>query len=224
LKLITWETTLTRITPFLFLYLLLGGLIVFLPACGGNEIKGQNPPETVLNPELTPTPQASQSTNLDISSPAAETTPQPKTNFDFDTKERPVSKSVVRSYKEKIARIKGPHSIQTVQVVTTPTPQIASAETNQPTPTVEPITSQSQTPMDASTSLKPQKSSHWFLWLVVLGLLGGGGYWYWSHRNENESPYQPQPPVGGLSPVSGFTAKRILREAKKPPFWNRSLF
>ena len=215
---------LKRYAPFLPLLLLLGAFIVLLPACGGNEIKGKNPPETVLNTEATPTPPLSQTINMGSSSALTEAASQPKNSFDFDTRPRPVGKSVERSYKEKIARIKGPHSTQTVQVLTTPTPQVVSANTNQPTPTVEPTTQPSQPPMDSSLSAKPQKPSHWFLWLVVLGLLGGGGYWYWSHRNENNSPYQPQPPVGGLSPVSGFTARRTTPGPKKISIWKRKLF
>jgi hypothetical protein len=78
--------------------------------------------------------------------------------------------------------------------------------------------------MEGSTNPKPKSGSHWFLWLVVLALLGLGAYWYWSHRKEDDSPYQPQPPVGGLSPVSGFTARKKMPESKKTSFWKRNLF
>ncbi len=194
-----------RYAPFIPLFLLLGAFIVLLPACGGNEIKGQKPPETVLNP--------------DTSSTSSETSSQPKTNFNFDTATRPVGKSVARSYKEKITRVKGPKSVQTVQVGTTP-----EVTSNNSTPTVVPISDQSQPPMEGSANQKPKHGSHWFLWLVVLALLGGGAYWYWSHRKEDDSPYQPQPPVGGLSPVSGFTARKKMPEPKKISFWKRNLF
>jgi hypothetical protein len=116
---------LKRYAPFIPLFLLLSAFTVLLPACGGNEIKGQKPPETVLNSETSPTPQATQEINLGTSS-------QPKNSFNFDTQTQPVAKSVARSYREKIARIKGPKSIQTVQVMTTPTSETAS----NPTPTV----------------------------------------------------------------------------------------
>jgi hypothetical protein len=200
---------LKRYAAYIPLFLLLGAFVVLLPACGGNEIKGQKPPETVLNAEATPNAQNGQSINLENGS-------QPKNNFNFNTATQPVSKSVARSYKQKIARIKGPQSVQTVQVMTTSTPQT--------TPTVVTTSTQPQPPMEGNANQKPKHGSHWFLWLVVLALLGGGAYWYWSHRKEDDSPYQPQPPVGGLSPVSGFTARKKLPEPRKTSFWKRNLF
>ncbi len=199
-------------------FLLLIACTLLLPACGGNEIKGQKTPETVLNAETSATPNAA--INMGPSPNGSEVSSNPKTGFNFDTPNRPVERSVARSYKEKIARVKGPQSVQTVQVITTPTPETSAAISSNSTPT---SSQQSQPPMDASTNNKP-KGSHWFIWLIVLAVLGGGAYWYWSHRREDETPYQPQPPVGGLSPVSGFTARRNLTESKKTSFWNRKLF
>jgi hypothetical protein len=201
-------------------FLLLIACTFLLPACGGNEIKGQKPPETVLNAESSPTPDATQIITMGPSPNGVAVSSNPKTGFNFDTPNRPVEKSVARSYKEKIERVKGPQSIQTVQVVTTPTPETSAAVSGNSTPTAS---QPSQPPMEANANNKP-KGSHWFIWLIVLAVLGGGAYWYWSHRHEDETPYQPQPPVGGLSPVSGFTARKNKTETKKTSFWNRKLF
>jgi hypothetical protein len=101
-----------------------------------------------------------------------------------------------------------------------PTPVIASMNT----PTVVPAPNQAQPPMEATSNSTSKKGSHWFLWLVVLVILGGGAYWYFTRNKDEETPYQPQPPVGGLSPVSGYTGQKKSNSSKKISFWKRKLF
>ncbi len=214
-----WETTLKRYASFLSTFALLGFLTLLLPACGGNEIKGQKPPETVLNSDSTPTPEATQDFTLGANPTA---TPQVSSGEDMDTASRKLSKSVARSYAEKIARVKASQSTQSIQVLTTPTPEM--------TPTAEPVMTPTAVaapapPMETTTNTHPRKGPHWILWLIILILLGGGAYWYWLRSKEDDNtPYQPHPPVGGLSPVSGYTVRKKPEAPKKPSFWKRKLF
>jgi hypothetical protein len=214
------ELTLNRFAPSL-LIALLGAMALFLPACGGNQIKGQNPPETVLNSEPTPTPDMGE---FYTPTPIAETA-QVKKSDDSDTLTPPVSKKVARSYKQKIARMKATEAAVNAQVSPTSTPQVTPVVASVITPTVVPAPIQAQPPMESTTNSTPKKGSHWFLWLVVLVILGGGAYWYFTRNKDEETPYQPQPPVGGLSPVSGYTGlKRSSSSHKKTSIWNRKLF
>ncbi len=49
------ETPLNTLTRSWLFLVLLGGAVALLPACGNkNNVKTENPPETVLNPETTP--------------------------------------------------------------------------------------------------------------------------------------------------------------------------
>ncbi len=61
--------------------------------------------------------------------------------------------------------------------------------------------------MDTTAPVQKSGGSHWFLWLLVILVLGGIGWYFWSkNQSDNHTPIQPMPPTGGLSPVSGFTA------------------
>ena len=47
------------------------------------------------------------------------------------------------------------------------------------------------------------------IWILLLVLLGVGAWYYWkSKKNTRPALLQPHPPLGGLSPVSGFTGRR----------------
>ncbi len=193
---------------------------MLLPACGGNQVKGQNPPETVLNSEPTPTPDMGE---FYSPTPIVETT-SVKPNEDMDTVTQPVSKKVARSYKQKIARMKATEVAQNEQVSPTSTPQPTPVVASISTPTVIPAPIQAQPSMETTSNSTPKKGSHWFLWLVVLVILGGVAYWYFTRNKDEETPYQPQPPGGGLSPVSGFTGQRRVTSSKKLPTGNGKFF
>ena len=78
-----------------------------------------------------------------------------------------------------------------------------------------------------SEPVQPKNGSHWVLWALGLIAIGGIGWVYWSKRQSEDSA-QPMPPVGGLSPVSGFTAVKdnIEEEAtsSEVSFWSKKLF
>lgn len=106
----------------------------------------------------------------------------------------------------------------TTKTVTTSTVPMASAPT--PLPTVA-------TTPETETTAVPQKSgSHFLWWLLLILILAGIGWYFWSKNHSDEDEFQPHPPSGGLSPVSGFTGTRDLaaEEKKAPSIWTRKLF
>ncbi|HVZ79834.1 MAG TPA: hypothetical protein VHE12_03435 [bacterium] len=168
-----------------------------LPACGSkSNVQSDKAPETVLNPETTPTVETSVSTG--------------------DENGTSIRTHVQKSYTAKIHRTKGPNS--TTTVVTTPTDA---------TPVITPAATQNTAPMESTPApVKKSSGPHWFLWFLVLVVLGGIGWYFWQKNQEDFTNQSPKPPTGGLSPVSGFTAVRssIDNEEKKPSIWTRKLF
>jgi hypothetical protein len=81
--------------------------------------------------------------------------------------------------------------------------------------------------MDSTTSTDKKSGSHWVLWAIGILAVGGIGYVVWS-KTQSEESIQPMPPVGGLSPVSGFTAVKDRIEENfqpaEPSFWSKKLF
>jgi hypothetical protein len=117
-------------------------------------------------------------------------------------------------YVEKIKRTKDSKIISTTPSVTAVTP--AAPPPSTPAPAME-------TPAPA---VKP-KSSGWIWWVLILLILGGVGWYFWSESRSGNNPQQPNPPTGGLSPVSGFTAFQNKNEGKsktKTSFWFKKLF
>lgn len=174
--------------------------VVLLPACGGgNNVQSNKAPETVLNPESTP---------------SADSTPVSSGEENGTSYHTYVQKS----YTSKIHRTKGPNS--TTSIVTTPT--------GDTTPVITPAATQNTAPMESAPApVKKSGGSHWFLWFLVLVALGGIGWYFWQKNQEDAFGNQPKPPTGGLSPVSGFTAVRDQiqdDEKKEPSIWTRKLF
>ena len=85
----------------------------------------------------------------------------------------------------------------------------------------------SNPPMDTAANTDKKSGSHWILWAIGLLAVGGIGWVVWS-KTQSEESIQPMPPVGGLSPVSGFTAvKDQIEEDSRPSetsFWSKKLF
>jgi hypothetical protein len=192
-----WEATLKRYgttIAFGFLLVLCG---LFVTACGNSEVRNQKAPETVLNPDATPTDQPT-----------------------------PEAIAVVTPQAEQPVRIHHHYVAKALPVAVTPTPTVVAAQV-QATPTVvpTPIVSQPMPPVETTVAPKPKRGTNWLLWILILIILIVAGVWgYFRYLEMKEDSHQPQPPVGGLSPVSGFTGQKHLRKAKKPRFWNRKLF
>ncbi len=98
------------------------------------------------------------------------------------------------------------------------------------TPSSSPMAAQTtpQVSMDTTTPVQTRGHFHWFLWLLVLLAIGAIGWYFWSKNQERiNTPTQPMPPSGGLSPVSGFTAlKEHIQDEPdlKPSFWSKKIF
>ena len=139
---------------------------------------------------------------------------------DAPTPETSVKSSTApaNSYVEKTSSKSKTTTTTTTKTVTTSTVPMTSAPT--PLPTVA-------TTSETETTAVPQKSgSHFLWWLLLILILAGIGWYFWSKNHSDEDEFQPHPPSGGLSPVSGFTGTRDLaaEEKKAPSIWTRKLF
>jgi hypothetical protein len=118
------------------------------------------------------------------------------------------------SYVEKTSK---PHrTVSTTKAATTTSAPMVS--TPVPMPTVA-ATTVVDTPAPA-----PKSGSHFLWWLLLILILAGIGWYFWSKNHSDEDEFQPHPPSGGLSPVSGYTGTRELEEKKSPSIWTRKLF
>jgi hypothetical protein len=144
-----------------------------------------------------------------------EETPVPSVSHEKQDIGNPTS-----SYTENLHRTKGANSTTTVST----TPVSANSLASTPVAATTPL----QTPMDTTAPVQRSGGSHWFLWLLVILVLGGIGWYFWSKsQSDSQTPIQPLPPTGGLSPVSGFTAVKEQIEDEvdsKPSFWSQKLF
>lgn len=127
------------------------------------------------------------------------------------------------TYVEKIHRSKGPKSKTTISTTPVATTESAAASVNTPE------TAPKQTPaVETTLPVKKNGGFHWLLWLLVLIVIGGIVWYFLSkNREHNDQTGQPTPPMGGLSPVSGFTAVKdhIEDEAEtKPSIWFKKIF
>jgi cobalamin biosynthesis Mg chelatase CobN len=133
------------------------------------------------------------------------------------TPETSVKSSAVpaNSYVEKTS---SKSKTTTAKTVTTSTVPMASAPT--PLPTI------ATTPAVETTAVAQKSGSHFLWWLLLILILAGIGWYFWSKNHSDEDEFQPHPPSGGLSPVSGYTGTRDLaaEEKKAPSLWTRKLF
>jgi len=172
--------------------ILLGGALLFLPACGSKTaVKSERASETVLNPETAPVANGM----ADIGE-TGHNTP-------------------INTYVEKIGHKKKPLSSLTTTSTT--------ANTVAPPPETP-----AQTPaMETAAPVAKSGGSHLLLWLLLIIVLGGVGWYFWSKNHPEDHVDQPMPPVGGLSPVSGFTALKDQIEEESPSetsFWSKKIF
>ncbi len=186
-------------------FLLVFGLsLLLLPACGNkNAVKSQKANETVLNINSTPTPQANSWVDIGMADETKNT------------------EAVPRSYTEKIksepeapAMAAAPNSISIASLPPTPIPTAPNVPMK--SPSIENI-----------APVKKNVGTYLILWFLVILALGGAGYYFWSKTRVEEPSGQPQKPLGGLSPVSGFTAIRGRLEKKKKAkksFWLKKIF
>ncbi len=142
----------------------------------------------------------------------AESTPDTSAQSSSSASTVPENSYVEKSSsKSKSSAVKAP--VSTVPLASAPTP-LPTQDISSATPVAEP-------------AAVPQKSgSHFLWWLLLILILAGIGWYFWSKNHSDEDEFQPHPPSGGLSPVSGYTGTKHLEadEKKAPSIWTRKLF
>jgi hypothetical protein len=103
---------------------------------------------------------------------------------------------------------------------TTGSPVVAAPT---PMPTLATVAA---TPVVETPAPVQKSGSHFLWWLLLILILAGIGWYFWSKNHSDEDEFQPHPPSGGLSPVSGYTGTKHLEadEKKAPSIWTRKLF
>jgi hypothetical protein len=196
---------LNTFTKNTFLLLLLSTAFI-LHACGGsNQIKSQKNAESILKsytPVATP-PMVAMTATATVS---VNQTPSVNGSFPNHTY---TNKSAGTKHHTALHPINQPIiAVITPLAVSSPTPiatAISFATTTEPAPK------------------KP--SSHWPLIIAGLALAAALGFYFWTKKAPPHNDF-PLPPMGGLSPVGGFTGmkSKVKQETKKQSLWNKKLF
>jgi hypothetical protein len=182
-------------TKNLVLLLLLSATLI-LPACGSKEVKSEKVPETVLK------------SNTDTIAP-------PMTLMTETSTPTVVASVWVNAYTKHTKLAKHHSHSHAVKE-----PIMAAA-----TPLVLPKSTPVTTPINFATdneTPKKKSGSHWFLILSGLVLVAALGYYFWTKKAPPQNNY-PLPPMGGLSPIGGFSATKTKfhTEAKKQSIWTK---
>jgi hypothetical protein len=131
----------------------------------------------------------------------------------------PEGNGPAKSYVEKVSH-RGSKSASNGMPVSSTSNVSTPAATAQITPNNTPS-------METSAPVKKSGHASW-LWVPLVLALGGLiGWYFWSKNRTDDHPSQPMPPVGGLSPVSGFTAVRDKIEddsETETSIWSKKLF
>jgi len=96
------------------------------------------------------------------------------------------------------------------------------------TPLVSPVPTSATTAMtfaNANESTPKKSASHWPLIVAGIALVAALGFYFWTKKAPPHNDF-PLPPMGGLSPVGGFTAMRdkVQQNSKKRSIWTKKIF
>ena len=178
------------------IFIFLLSCTLILPACGGKEVKSEKAPETDLK-----------SSDQTITPPMVSIT-----STDMATP------TVVNTYTKHTSFIKHHTHRHAVKepIMAAITPAAPHISTPLPTPVNFTI--------DNETTQK-KSSSHWPLIVAGIALAAALGFYFWTKKTSSHKNF-PLPPMGGLSPVGGFTAMRnkVQPETKKRSIWTKKLF
>ncbi len=209
----------TKTTHLLWVLALSSALL--LPACGKNEVKSEKIPETNLKSSTMPPPPKVVMTATAMVSPTQTAT----TNAAV-----PPITTGVNSYTKKKISYKHNTVNHAVVMAKRSVPMMA-APLATPIPTMASFSSASSastpmatfTPVTAQAPKKP--GSRWPLIVAGIALVAAVGFYFWTKKSPPNNDF-PLPPMGGLSPVSGFTAmrKKVQSETKKQSIWTKKLF
>jgi hypothetical protein len=195
---------LNTLTKNLFLLSLLSAAFI-LHACGSKEIKSQKSAETILK-SYTPVPTPPMVAMTATATVSASQTPGM------------TGSSSNHIYTNKSAGAKhhtAPHPINQ-PIMAAMTPITASS----PTPIATAIS------FATTTEPAPKKpGSHWPLIIAGIALAAALGFYFWTKKAPPHNDF-PLPPMGGLSPVGGFTGmkSKVKQETKKQSVWNKKVF
>jgi hypothetical protein len=219
-----------------FLILLVCGAL-FLPACGKkNEVKSQAVPETVLKAAITPVATVTSQSSVGNSTPAEkveaavnaddeEQMDPTDSSADSETMDEvPMTKAASAPKPRKKAEPVAAKSItETAAAGNAAVSAASTPEAMAPVPAEDSSMENVQVPAKKKNGLMNA-----LLWMILIPVLLIGLIWFiWSMFHKRELPFQPAPPMGGLSPVSGFTAMKNQIQAEsesKVSFWNKKLF
>jgi hypothetical protein len=186
----------------LFLLLLLSSAFIF-PACGSKEVKSEKASTTVLK-----------SSTQTVAPPMIVMT---ATVTAASTQTAVINASSTHSYtKQVFAKHHAfPHTAKQPMMAAV-TPLVSAVPT---------FATTAVTFANASEPTQKKSGSHWPLIVAGIALVAALGFYFWTKKAPPHNDF-PLPPMGGLSPVGGFTAKRnkIQQEPKKESIWAKKLF
>ena len=96
---------------------------------------------------------------------------------------------------------------------------------------ITPMSATAATPVSIPVSLsadnkmtQKKSSSHWPLIVAGIALVAALGFYFWTKKAPPRNDF-PLPPMGGLSPVGGFTAMRnkVQPEIKNQSIWTKKI-
>lgn len=183
--------------------LLLSSAFIF-PACGSKEVKSQKVPETVLKPStpvIVPPMVSITATATAVPTPTIANAAASTNTY---VKHTSLIKHHIHSHTVK------------VPIMAAATPLISPVST--PITTLTNFTTENET---------PHKKSNSNLLLILAGvvLVAALGFYFWTKKAPPHNDF-PLPPMGGLSPVGGFTAMRnkVRTETQKKSIWTKKVF
>lgn len=178
------------------IFIVLLSCTLILPACGGKEVKSEKVPETDLK-----------SSDQTIAPPMVS-----MTSTDIATS------TVVNTYTKHTSLIKHHAHRHAVKepIMAAITPLVSHISI--------PVTTPANFTIDNETTQK-KSSSHWPLIVAGVALVAALGFYFWTKKASRRKNF-PLPPMGGLSPVGGFTALRnkVQPETKKRSIWTKKVF
>ncbi len=197
------------------IFLLLLSIALVLPACGNQEVKSEKLSETVLKsstqtsapPIVFITATTATPTATVIFTPTAITTAV--TN---------ASLPETHTYTKQASPVKHHVRLHALKI-----PMIAAI-----TPLASRVSTPIATPANFTTDnemTRKKSATHWPLIVAGAALVVALGFYFWTKKAPPHDDF-PLPPMGGLSPVGGYTAMRnkVQPEIKKQSIWTKKIF
>jgi hypothetical protein len=206
----------------LFLCALFVTALAVLPACGKKTMRTEikQAEDVSASAEATPTDETATETTDDAQAQSNATTGDSVYTGDDMVSaadaEDDAAKVEAKTTTNDMDSIPPPKPREFVEKVTVKTQPVVAAAP-EPTATVVPVVAASEEPPAASASpleaapmeAAQNKGGFPWLWFLLLILVGVGAWYYWKTKKQHRPTLlQPHPPLGGLSPVSGFTGRR----------------